>query len=84
MTVGKTLHLVFKKILELFSENSRKNLYKKENFKPEIKPMIEDLQDELCAKIRWELEGGKCSKIFKEIVGKYAKSNNILLYKLMI
>ena len=57
MTGGKTLNLVLK-ILELFlkiQENIRIsilkrglwNLYKKENFKPEIKPIIEDLQDEL-------------------------------------
>ena len=48
----------FKKMVELFlkiQENIRisilkrrlLNLYKKENFKPEIKPIIENLQDEL-------------------------------------
>ena len=58
VTGGKTLNLVLKKMLELFlkiQENIRisilkrrlQNLYKKENFKPEIKPMIENLQDEL-------------------------------------
>ena len=57
VTGGKTLNLVLK-ILELFlkiQENTRIsilkrglwNLYKKENFKPEIKPIIENLQDEL-------------------------------------
>ena len=58
VTGGKMLNLVLKKMLELFlkiQENIRisilkrrlQNLYKKENFKPEIKPMIENLQDEL-------------------------------------
>ena len=58
MTGGKALNLVLKNMLELFlkiQENIRisilkrrlQNLYKKENFKPEIKPMIENLQDEL-------------------------------------
>ena len=50
---------------------------KKENFKPEIKPMIEHLQDELYqienkqakgtklrANIRWELEGKNAKKSF--------------------
>ena len=58
MTGGKTLNIVLKKMLELslkIQENIRipilkrrlQNLYKKENFKPEIKLMIENLQDEL-------------------------------------
>ena len=58
MTGGKTLNLVLKKMLELFlkiQENSRisilkrtlQNLYKKGNFIPETKPIIENLQDEL-------------------------------------
>ena len=58
MTSAKKINLVLKKMLELFlkiQENIRisilkrrlQNLYKKENFKPEIKPMIENLQDEL-------------------------------------
>ena len=57
MTSGKTLNLALK-VFELFlkiQENIRisilkrrlRNLYKKENIKPEIKPMIENLQDEL-------------------------------------
>ena len=55
VTGGKTLNLVLKKMLELFlkiQENIRisivkrlQNLYKKENFKQEIKPLIENLQD---------------------------------------
>ena len=58
MTDRKTPNLVLKKMLELFlkiQENPRistlkrrlENLYKKENFKPVIKPMIEKLEDEL-------------------------------------
>ena len=58
VTGGKTLNLVLKKMLELFlkiQENIRisilkrrlQNLYKKENFKLEIKPMTEYSQDEL-------------------------------------
>ena len=58
MTGEKTPNLVLKKMLELFlkiQENLRisilnrrlQNMYKKENFKPEIKPIIDNLQDEL-------------------------------------
>ena len=58
MTGGKTLNLFLKKMLELFlkiQENIRisilkrrlQNLYKKENFKTEFQPMIQNLQDEL-------------------------------------
>ena len=58
MTDRKTPNLVLKKMLELFlkiQENPRisilkrrlENLYKKENFKPVIKPMIEKLEDGL-------------------------------------
>ena len=36
-----------KKILEFNTERRLQNIYKKENFKPEIKLMIENLQDEL-------------------------------------
>ena len=57
------------------------NFYKKENFESEIKPMIENLQDELyqlenkqsksanvCANIRWELECEKWSEIFFKVL----------------
>ena len=58
MTGGKTLNLVLKKMLKLFlkiQENIRisilkgrlQNLCIKENFKPEIEPMIKNLEDEL-------------------------------------
>ena len=66
MTGGKTLNLILKKMLELFlkiQENIRisilkrrlQNLYKKENFKLEVKPMVENLQDELCKSIMQKL-----------------------------
>ena len=66
MTGGKTLNLILKTMLELFlkiQENIRisilkrrlQNLYKKENFKLEIKPMVENLQDELCKSIMQKL-----------------------------
>ena len=58
MADKKTPNLVLKKMLELLlkiQENTRisilnrrlENLYKKENFKPVIKPMIEKLEDGL-------------------------------------
>ena len=55
VTGGKTLNLVLKKMLELFlkiQENIRisilkRRLQKKENFKPEFKLIIENLQGEL-------------------------------------
>ena len=60
---------------------SLQNLCKKENFKPEIKSIIKNLQDELSqfqnkqangakphAKIKWELEGEKCSKPFFKVL----------------
>ena len=62
-----------KKILEF--QNWRKD------YKPEIKPMMENLQDELYqlenkqvegaklrVNMRWELEGKKCSKTFFEVL----------------
>ena len=38
---------LFEKILEFQDWKRLRSIYKKENFKPEIKPMIENLQDEL-------------------------------------
>ena len=73
MTGGNTPNLVLKRMLRYFlnipqlkkiynfkNEIRLQNLYKKENFKPEIKPMIENLQNEhkqakgakLCVNIR--------------------------------
>ena len=81
-------------MLEFFCKNSAKqenirnsrlkkrlqSLYQKENFKPEIKPLINNWQDKLYsleskqargakirANIRWDLEGEKCSKSFFKI-----------------
>ena len=103
VTGGKTLNLALK-MLELFlkiQENIRisilkrrlRNLYKKENIKPEIKPMIENLQDEpsqfenkqaksvkLRANIRWELEGKKCSKTFFKLKDRICKIKQYLNY----
>ena len=61
MSVGETLNLVLKRMLELFLkvpplkkilefQNQKKKtmkLVQKENFKPKIKAMIENLQNEL-------------------------------------
>ena len=109
MTGGKTLNLVLK-MLELFLKThgniiismlkrKLRNLYKKENFKPEIKPMIENLQDELyqfenkqvkivklLANMRWELEGKECSKSFFKVIERQDLQNQTVfeLYILMI
>ena len=57
------------KILEFQDQKKRLgNFYKKENFKPKIKVMTENLQDELNqwenkqakGDIRWDLGGKKC------------------------
>ena len=42
-----------------------KNLYKKENFKPEIKPMIENLQDELYQLENKQAKGAKLRANFR-------------------
>ena len=65
-----------------------RNLYKKENFKPEIKPMIQNLQDKLytleskqakgtkiLANIKWDLEGEKCSKTFFNVLERQNMQN---------
>ena len=68
------------------------------NFKPEIKSIIKYLQDELYklenkqakgaklrAKIKWELKGEKCSKIFfKVLERRICKIKQYLKYILMI
>ena len=82
MIGGKILNLVLKKMLELFlktQENIRILIYKKENFKPDFKPMIENLLYSLyqlenkqakCAKlhanIRLELESENAPKLFSK------------------
>ena len=68
-----------------------RNLYKKENFKPEIRVMINNLQDELYvletkqatgakirANIRWDLEGEKCSKSFFNVLERQNMQNQTI------
>ena len=46
------------------TERRLQNSYKKENFIPEIKPMVENLQDELCQLENKQENGAKlCAKI---------------------
>ena len=69
-------------------KNRLRNLYKKQNFKPEIKPIIKNLQDELHqlenkqvkdaklrANIKSELEGEKCSKTFFKVLERRNMQN---------
>ena len=106
VTGGKTLNLVLKKLLELVLKiqgNIRisilkgrlQNLYKKENFKLEIKPMIENLKEwtlenkqakssKLGANIRSKLEEEKCFKTFKVLDRQNMQNQTKFgLYKLM-
>ena len=66
------------------TERRLQNLYKKGNFKPEIKPIIENLQDELYqsknkqakvakfgVNIRQEVEGKKYSKTFFKVLSPW-------------
>ena len=68
-----------------------RGLYKKENFKPEIEPMIENLQDELYqlenkqakgaklrANIRFQLDGEKCSKNFSKVLERHNLQNQTI------
>ena len=70
-----------KEVLEFQHSKRGYEIYTKKNFKPEIKPFIKNLQDELYqlenkqakgAKlrrtIRWKLEGEKCSKTFFKVL----------------
>ena len=72
VTGGNTPNLVLKRMLRYFlnipqlkkiynfkNEIRLQNLYKKENFKPEIKPMIENLQDELYQLENKQTKGAK-------------------------
>ena len=71
MNGGKIPNLILKIMLELFlkipplkTERRLQNLCKKENFKPEIKPMIENLQDELYELENKQVKGTKlCANI---------------------
>ena len=98
----ETANLALKRMLELFRknpslkklefQNQKKNMkfVQKENFEPKIKPMIENLRDELykwenkqgkgaklCAKIRQELKGKKGSKTFFRVLEFPGKIPNI-------
>ena len=68
-----------------------RSLYKREKFTPEIKPMIENVQDEfyqlenkqaksakLCANIRWELESKKYSKTFFKVLERQNLQNQTI------
>ena len=103
MTGGNTPRLKLKRMLEVFlkitkQENIRisrlkkrlQNLYKK-IFKPEIKPVINNLQDErysleckqargaiIRANVRWDLEGEKCSKSFFRILERQNMQNQTI------
>ena len=68
-----------------------RNLYKKENYNPKIKPMINAFQDELYhleakqangakirANIRWDLEGKKCSKTFFKVLERQHMQNQTI------
>ena len=73
-----------KKFQNFETERRLQNLYKKEIFEPEIKPMIEKVQDELYqlenkqakgaklgTNIRQELEDEKCSKTFFKVLSPW-------------
>ena len=74
VTGGNTPNLVLKRMLRYFlnipqlkkiynfkNEIRLQNLYKKENFKPEIKPMIANLQEELYQLANKQTKGTKLS-----------------------
>ena len=67
-----------------------RNLYKKENYKPETKPVINTSEDDVYfleskqakgakigANIRWDLEGEKCSKTFFKVLERQNMQNQI-------
>ena len=60
-----------KKIYNFKNEIRLQNLYKKENFKPEIKSMIENLQDEL---YQLENKQAKSAKLHANIRSRRAKN----------
>ena len=72
-------------------KNRLQNLYKKQNFKPEIKPITKNLQDELHQlenkqakgakhrfNIRSELEGEKSSKTFFKVLERRNMQNQTI------
>ena len=54
---------ILKKILQFETKIRLQNLYQKENFKPEINPMIENLQDELYQLENKQAKGAKLSRL---------------------
>ena len=105
MTSGSTQKNNIKETARCFSKNSTsqenirisrlkkrlRNLYKKENFEPEIKLLINSLQDELYsleskqargarirANTRWDLEAEKCSKSFFKILERQHMQNQTI------
>ena len=74
------------------TEKEVTKLIRKKKIKPEIKPIIRNLQDELYqlenkqrkgaklgASIRWKLEGKKCSKTFFKVLER-KNMQNLNLY----
>ena len=61
-----------KKIYNFKNEIRLQNLCKKENFKPEIKPMIENLQDEL---YQLENKQAKSAKLHANIRSRRTKNS---------
>ena len=102
MTGGETPNLVLKKMLALFLKipplkirlyywKKAANLIQKRKFQAIIKPMIENLKDEICylenkqakgaklrVNIRYELEGKKWSKTFFNVIGRQNKQNQTI------
>ena len=77
-----------KEILEFQYWKRGYETYTKKKFKPKIKPIIKNLQDELYqlenkqakgaklrASIRWKREGKKCSKIFFKVLERKNMQN---------
>ena len=102
VTGGETPNLVLKKMLALFLKiptlkirfyywKKAANLIQKRKFQAIIKPMIENLKDEICylenkqakgaklrVNIRYELEGGKWSKTFFNVIWRQNKQNQTI------
>ena len=67
MTSGKTSNLVLKRMLQLFLKippikkilRLKEDLYQKENLKSQVKPVLEDLKDELYQLENKQAKGAK-------------------------
>ena len=54
----------------------KRNFYKRKNFKPEIKPIIENLQNELYQLENKQVKGANvCANIMQELEGKKRVQN---------